>query len=230
MVNPGEPAALVYFGGNGERVEDNRDDFARWFPDRSVYLVAYRGYGASDGEPGQQALLGDALAVFDHVAAAHPVAPVAVIGRSLGSGVASYVASRRPVAHLALITPFDSLADVAQAHYPWLPVRWLLTERYPSIDYLRAYAGPLLIVRAGADDVVPAARTDRLIASLPHPPQVVAIPRAGHNDLSADPRYGRALAGFISPRAAAWPDPGSAAAASGSPPPDSAGSPTPPRN
>ena len=196
VVNPGRPNAIVYFGGNAERVQDNRQEFARWLPGYSVYLVAYRGYGASDGEPEQDALLGDALAVFDHVQARHPARPVSLIGSSLGSGVASYVASQRQIGRLALITPFDSLANVAQAHYPWLPVRWLLRERYESTRYLAAYDGPLLIVRAGRDDVVPRANTRRLIDSLPRPPRVVVLGKAGHNSLDAD-AYGRALAGFF---------------------------------
>lgn len=199
VVNPGKARAIVYFGGNGERIEGNREDFLRWFPDHSVYLVAYRGYGASDGQPSEQALLGDALAIFDKAQSQHPGEPVAVVGRSLGSGVASYIASQRPVAKLALITPFDSLAEVGQAHYSWLPVRWLSTDRYESARYLRKYRGALLVIRAGRDEVIPAASTDRLIESLSSAPQVVALPEAGHNDLDSDPMYGRALSHFIAP-------------------------------
>lgn len=196
VVNPGQPRAIVYFGGNGESVQDNRGDFARWLPGHSVYLVAYRGYGASDGTPGEAALFDDALALFDHVQARHPQQPVSVIGRSLGSGVASHLASRRRIGRLALVTPFDSLAAVAQAHYPWLPVRWLLRDRYDSVRYLAGYRGPLLVVRAGRDEVVPPANTDRLLASLRRPPQVVTLPQAGHNAL--DPTaYGQALAAFF---------------------------------
>lgn len=197
VVNPGKAQAIVYFGGNGERIEGNREDFLRWFPDHSVYLVAYRGYGASDGEPSEEALLGDALAIFDKAQSQHPGQTVAVIGRSLGTGVASYVASQRPVAKLALITPFDSLAEVGQAHYSWLPVRWLSTNRYESANFLRKYEGSLLVIRAGKDEVIPAASTDRLIAALPSAPQVVALPEADHNDLRDDPAYGKALSDFI---------------------------------
>lgn len=197
LVNPGKSRAIVYFGGNGERVEDNREDFLRWFPDSSVYLLAYRGYGASEGRPSEEALFGDALALFDEAQSHHPGQPVAVIGRSLGSGVASYVASQRSVAKLALITPFDSLAEVGQAHYSWLPVRWLSTDRYESANHLRKYQGPLLVIRAGKDEVIPAASTDRLIASLPSAPRVVALPEASHNDLASDPAYGKTLSDFM---------------------------------
>lgn len=196
VANPGQTRAIVYFGGNGESVQDNRAEFARWLRGHSVYLVAYRGYGASDGQPGQEALLGDALAIFDHAQAAHPQQPVSVIGRSLGSGVASYVASQRRIGRLALVTPFDSLASVAQSHYPWLPVRWLLHDRYESTRYLTGYRGPLLIVRAGRDEVVPPANTDRLLASLRRRPQVLALPEADHNTLEPM-AYGEALASFF---------------------------------
>ena len=104
----------------------------------------------------------DALALYDSVAAAHPGAEVDVLGRSVGSGVASHVAAQRPVARLALITPFDDLAEVAQGHYRWLPVRWLLREHYSPARDLAAFDGQLLILRADRDTVVPPGRADRL--------------------------------------------------------------------
>lgn len=197
IVNSGKPRAMVYFGGNGESVQNNREDFARWFPDRTAYLVAYRGYGASDGRPSEQAIFADALAVFDRAQSEHPGQPVSVVGRSLGSGVAAYVASKRPVERLALVTPFDSLADVGQAHYPWLPVKWLSRDRYDSVSHLERYERPLLIVQAGRDEVIPSANTARLIASLRKPPQVAMLPKAGHNGLNDDPGYGKALSDFL---------------------------------
>lgn len=196
VVNPGQDSAIVYFGGNGESVQANRDDFARWFPRRTVYLLAYRGYGASDGAPSGDALLDDALAFFDDVQARHPGQPVSAIGRSLGSGIAAHVAARRPVDRLVLVTPFDSLARVAQAHYPWLPVRWLMRERYPAGDELRGYPRPVLVVRAGRDEVIPAANTDALLHALPRA-GVVSIEAAGHNDVHAFPAYGEALVAFV---------------------------------
>ncbi|WP_372013446.1 alpha/beta hydrolase [Pseudoxanthomonas sp. 10H] len=197
QLNPGRTDALLYFGGNAERIEASREDFAAWFGTRTVYLVAYRGYGASDGEPEQDALLADALALYDDVRRRHPGGDIGVVGRSLGSGVAAWVASQRPVSRLTLVTPFDGLAQVARAHYPWLPVDLLLQERYPSAGFLHGYRGRVLVLRAGHDTVVPPASTDRLVAALPVPPQVVMFPDDGHNTLSGDPAYGRALADFM---------------------------------
>jgi alpha-beta hydrolase superfamily lysophospholipase len=199
-VNPGRANAILYFGGNAEPVQRNRDAFARWFPHSTVYLLAYRGYGASDGTPAEAALFADALALYDHVHEAHPGRPIAVLGRSLGTGVASYVASRRAVARLALVTPFDSMAEVAQARYPWLPVRLLVKDRYTSDHYLSHYRGPVLVVRAGHDQVVGWARTQVLIDALPRPPQVLELPQAGHDSVQAFPAYAQALRGFLDAR------------------------------
>lgn len=197
VANPGKPAPILYFGGNAERIERNREAFARMFPGRSVYLVAYRGYGASSGEPGEAALVGDALALFDHVRSVHPGQPVSVIGRSLGSGVASQLAARRPVAALALVTPFDSMVATAQSHYPIFPVGWLLTERYDSAKALHDVRTPALIAHGGRDEIVPETNTKRLIEALPVPAKVVRIAAADHNDIGGYPEYAAALTAFM---------------------------------
>ena len=196
VVNPGETDAVLYFGGNAERVEMNRQPFTRWFPRRSVYLVPYRGYGPNDGEPTEKHLYADAVALYETVRTRHPQGSIAVVGRSLGSGVASHLASQREVDKLVLVTPFDSLAAVGQAHYPWLPVRWLMTDRYDSARHLRDYDGEILIIRAARDRVIPPANTDRLIANLRQRPMVVEFAQAGHNDLPED-RYRRAVVAFL---------------------------------
>lgn len=196
-LNPGGRDPVVYFGGNAERVELNRDLFSRIAPGRAVYLVAYRGYGASDGEPSAAALKADSLALYDHVQAAHPGQPVAVVGRSLGSGVAAHVAARRPVARLALVTPFDSLAAVAQAHYPWVPIRLLMREDLDSSAALRERrAMPVLVLRARADRIVPPANSERLLQALPHARDVV-IDGVDHDSIPDAPAFAMELKRFL---------------------------------
>ena len=201
VVNPGRQDAVLYFGGNAEAVEGNREAFARRLPSHTVYLVAYRGYGASDGEPSEAALLADALALHDDIATRHPNGRVAVVGRSLGSGVATHVASERDIADLVLITPFDSLAAVARSHYPAFPVGLLLKDRYDSAARLPRHRGRLLVLRAGLDAVVPPRHTDRLLASFERPVQVRDFPRASHDDLSSDPAYWPAIRAFLDRKA-----------------------------
>ncbi|MCW4455066.1 alpha/beta hydrolase [Flavobacterium sp. MXW15] len=188
-LTPAAPRALLYFGGNAEDLRGFRDQASVVLPGHTVYLLAYRGYGASDGRPTQPALLADALALYDHVRRQRPEVEIDVIGRSLGSGVASYVASQRRVSRLALVTPFDSVRATAQSHYRWVPVRWLLRDAYPSTDYLPRHAGELMIVRASHDTVVPAANTDSLIAALPRPPQVATIAGSDHNSIANSTDY-----------------------------------------
>jgi fermentation-respiration switch protein FrsA (DUF1100 family) len=197
VVNPGRAQALVYFGGNAEPVQVNRDRFARWFPNHTVYLMAYRGFGASEGAPTEAGITGDALVLFDHVQQQHPGSDIDVMGRSLGSGVASYVAAQRPVRRLALVTPYDTLVDVGQAHYRWLPVRLLARDRYDSVSNLARYTGPLLVVRAGQDTVIPPANTQRLIDSLPRPPKVLHLPSADHSSIAFAPALARTLKSFF---------------------------------
>jgi pimeloyl-ACP methyl ester carboxylesterase len=197
VVNPGRRRALVYFGGNSEPVQFHRANFARWFPGHTVYLVAYRGFGASDGQPSEDNLVGDALALFDHVRQRHPGLGVDVIGYSLGSGVAAHVAAKRRVRRLALVTPYDTLANIGQAHYRWLPVQWLARERYDSVANLSKRTGPTLIVRAGRDAVIPSANTQRLIDSLPRRPKVLELPRAEHGSVGAAPGFAKTLKAFF---------------------------------
>jgi fermentation-respiration switch protein FrsA (DUF1100 family) len=195
--HPGQRDAIIYFGGNAESLQPMRDALATWFPGRSAYLLAYRGYGASEGAPGEVAITADALALYDEVRRRHPDGSIVLIGRSLGSGVASRLAPERPVSRLVLITPFDSLLEVARSHAPWLPVELLMQERYESARYLADYRGPVLIIRAGRDRVVPPASTDRLIAALPQPPRIVAIDDADHNDVDRAPAFRAALERFL---------------------------------
>ena len=138
------------------------------------------------------------LALFDETQRLHPGQGIAVIGRSLGSGIASQLAAQRPVAQLALITPFDSMVATAKAHYPVFPVGWLLDERYESDKALKTFEAPVLIVHAGLDEVVPEANTVRLIAALSKPPTTVRIANADHNDISAHPEFESALSEFLS--------------------------------
>ena len=185
--SPG-PDALLYFGGNGEDVSQAMPGFSAAFPHHAIYLMHYPGYGASTGSPSEQGILADALAVFDRVHADHP--NVLVIGRSLGSGVAVHLASERPVSRLVLVTPFDSLAGVAAYHYPYLPVRWLLRDRFESWRYAPQVTAPTRVIIAGDDEVIPRASTDRLLLHFNSGiASYVVIPGVDHNSISDSPDY-----------------------------------------
>jgi pimeloyl-ACP methyl ester carboxylesterase len=182
------PRALVYFGGNAEDVSANLEGFSRSFPDHALYLLHYRGYGGSTGSPTEAANHRDALALFQQVHAQHP--NVAVIGRSLGSGVAVRLASEAPVSRLVLVTPYDSLEEIAAALYPYVPVKWLLLDRYESWKYAARVEIPTTIIAAEHDEVIPRASTVRLFARFPAGvASMTVIKGVGHNDIDAASAY-----------------------------------------
>lgn len=195
VARPG-PRAILYFGGNGEDVAWNLPGFAAAFPGHAIYLVNYRGYGGSGGEPSEAGLQADAVAVFDHLRNRH--AEISVIGRSLGSGVATGLASLRNLHRLVLVTPFDSLVNVARGRMRWIPVALLLRDRYDSAARAGSIRVPTLLVVAGQDELIARERSAALAAAFTAAPvRTIVIEGAGHNDLDASPQYLESIAEFL---------------------------------
>ena len=191
------PAAVLYFGGNAEDVGASLAPLAMALPAHSLYFVNYRGYGGSTGSPSEDALVADAIALHDRLRPLHP--ELCVMGRSLGSGVAMQLAAARDVSCLVLVTPFDSLANVARHHFRWLPVGLLLRDRYDSMERASEVAARTLVVIAGRDEIIPRARSEALVAALPAArTRVIVLEGARHNDLDASPDYLPALRRFLS--------------------------------
>lgn len=197
LVNPlhARHRLVIYYGGNGEDVYQNVDEFEAL--QCASLFVAYRGYGPSEGVPGEDDIFADALGIFDDFKARYPVSDIFLMGRSLGSGVACYVASKREVKGSILITPYDSLVAVAQSVYRWLPVSKLLRHRFESILYVKGVDSPFLVFYGGADTVVPPARTERLLEQITGKKKVVYIERAEHGTIGMFPEYWPAIIEFL---------------------------------
>ena len=195
VLNPGQPRALLYFGGNAQDLSFGLDSVTEWAPGHTVYLVAYRGFGRSTGEPSEAALAADAIALFDFAAARHD--SVDVYGRSLGSGVATHVADARPVRRLALITPFDSVAAVGRTAYPFAPIDWLLKDRFESDLRAPRLRMPTLVIIADGDEVIPTSNSEALVAAFPTPPEVLRLSEARHADVQEFPEYAETLRRFF---------------------------------
>ena len=196
VLNKGQHHAIVYFGGNGESVVNNAHNFTKIFPHHTVYLVNYRGYGGSTGTPTEQALYSDAQHIYDVVANRHQ--QISVIGRSLGTGVATFLASTRTVNKMVLITPYDSIQNMAQDMYPVYPISLLLKDKYNSSDRIKNVKSTTLIILAEHDAVIPSKYSTRLINAFP-PAQirVEVIKGAGHNSLSQKAQYYSLLQQFF---------------------------------
>ena len=196
VVNEGNDEAVIYFGGNAERPEAGIPDFKRIFSDRTIYLINYRGYGDSGGSPAEEGLYADALAIYDHVSQNH--SKVSVIGRSLGTGVATYLASQRSVEKLVLVEPFDSMVSVGRAAYPFFPVHIMIKDRYDSASRAGRITSRTLIIMAGRDEIIPAWSTEKLILEFDQSIlEVVVIEDATHNDIQNYPHYYTVLEDFF---------------------------------
>nr|WP_319588188.1 alpha/beta hydrolase [uncultured Desulfobulbus sp.] len=182
------PDALLYFGGNAEDVSSSLPSLAQAFPDHALYLPHYRGYGGSSGKPSETALFADALALFDKAKNEH--SKIVVIGRSLGSGVAVYLASQRPVARLVLVTPYDSIQGLATRQFPYLPVHWLLLDKFESGKYAPKVTAPTLVIAAEHDEVIPRASTEALCTRFSGGVAALkVVGGTGHNTISESPAY-----------------------------------------
>lgn len=148
-----------------------------------VLLAEYPGYGSRDGNLGEASLVADAAATI--TLAQRDFGATVLLGESLGAGVATAASAHvahRGVPALLLITPWDTLTATAAHHYPWLPVRWLLRDRYDSAANLQGYPGRVTVIVAERDSIVPAMRGRALHGRLPAGQRLLSIADAGHND------------------------------------------------
>jgi hypothetical protein len=195
-----EPGAMtvLYFQGNAGEIADRP---RRWAAYRAAGLgvayLSYRGFGGSGGEISEAGLHMDADAAYDWLLA-QGVAPdrLALVGESLGSGVAVRLAAERPVAALMLEAPYTSAAEVAALRYGWLPVRLLMLDQFRSIDLIGRLKAPILIQHGEADATIPFALGQALFAAAPEPKVFRAIPGAGH-EISSDPAVWAAQIDFL---------------------------------
>lgn len=201
-----EPAAaprgtVVLFHGNAGQALHRS-----WYADRlqdlgfRTLLAEYPAYGPRGGELGEAALVADAAATLAR-AGAQFGAPLYVAGESLGAGVAA-AAIRRATAEPAgvvLFTPWSDLRSVARHHYPFLPLGLLLRDRYDTVANLARFPGPVAVVVAGDDRIIPPAVSRDLYGRLPGPKRLFDLPGAGHNDwpVRTDARWWRELMAFV---------------------------------
>ncbi|MEM7475023.1 MAG: alpha/beta hydrolase [Planctomycetota bacterium] len=157
--HPNATRVILLCHGNGEHVAYMAEEleFVREKYQASVLAFDYRGYGKSPGKPFETGILADGDAAQEWLAERAGVEPgdVYLWGRSLGGAVAVHLAAKNGAKGLVLDRTFNSMVDVAASHYPWLPVRLLLTNRYPSEKRIKNYNGPLLQFHGQPDRVVP---------------------------------------------------------------------------
>ena len=194
--SPDAPLVL-YFGGNAEEVSWMIPDAASRVPGVAWLLVSYRGYGGSEGSPSEATITADALQWHEHATRALEAKKIYVFGRSLGSGPAVLVASERPVAGAVLVTPFDSLIEVAKRHYPFLPVRLMLRHQFDSIGRAPQISAPLLCLAAARDEVIPSAHARKLYDAWGGEKRWIELEGAGHNSTDGAAAFWPSIRAFL---------------------------------
>lgn len=194
-------ATLLLFHGNAGHA-GHRADYATLLAGLGlrVLLAEYPGYGSRPGTPGEAALVADAAATLAAARRQFP-GPLLVAGESLGAAVAAAIAADAD--GLLLITPWDRLDHVGQHHYPWLPVGWLLHDRYDSAARLAGYRGRSAVVLAADDRIVPARFGQALYAGLAEPKRLWTVTGADHNDWlwQVDAAWWREVVAYLLPPA-----------------------------
>jgi pimeloyl-ACP methyl ester carboxylesterase len=183
---------IIGFGGNAWHGDAFASFLAERLPDVDLVVFHYRGYPPSEGAPSEAALFEDAILIHDRLVARLRPARVVLAGFSIGSGVAAYLASRRPVAGLLLVTPFDSLAALAARRYAWVPVRALLRHPFRSDEHLAGLDIPAAVIIASDDRIVPRERSLALVQALRRPVLVETV-TGSHNGIYADTAIDLAL-------------------------------------
>ena len=183
---PGMPT-ILFFHGNGGEISGRAPRMAFYQAQGfGALFLSYRGYGASTGSVSEQGFITDALTAYDTlVKDGIPPGKIAVVGESLGTGVAVQLAAQRPLGAVALEAPFTAAVDVAAELYWYLPVRGLMKDQYRSRDHITNVRVPLLIQHGDADRVIPVAHGRKLFEMANDPKELVILPGQGHDAIGS---------------------------------------------
>jgi pimeloyl-ACP methyl ester carboxylesterase len=156
--------AVIYFGGNADEASYFMAK-KKYFNNHALVLVNYRGFGLSGGIPSEKTMFSDALEIYDKLAAQNDIDPghITIVGRSIGTGVATYLSSQRRSEAIILITPYESMVDVASRKFPFLPIQFLIKHPFNSKKYATSVNTEMLAIIAKGDNAIPKEHAYNLI-------------------------------------------------------------------
>lgn len=199
-----QPAAatILFSHGNAGNIADRLDRVLRWRGlDADFLLYDYRGYGRSTGRPDEEGTYRDGRAAYDYLVKTRGVDPrhLILMGESLGCAISIQLAVEQPAAGLVIEAPFASIAHMANAIYPFLPLGPFIKTRYLNVEKIARLRMPLLVVQGTRDEVIPVAQGKMVFDAAPPPRRYLAIEGAHHNDVYVvgAGRYQAALSDFI---------------------------------
>ncbi|MBT2321695.1 alpha/beta hydrolase [Variovorax paradoxus] len=201
IYSPLDPEAMtdmvVYVPGRGEDARTTGRAVALWLlPGFGFASLNYRGVANSEGLPTEVAAVNDFCQLADHLRQVYPFVRLHLVGRSLGTGVAVQLAARQEFASVQLVTPYDSLIEVARKRFPFVPLDWLLRHQFNSMEHCKTVAAKTQVLLAETDDVVEHAHSQRLIDAWPTPIRAETIANTDHHSIVASERTWMAVGVF----------------------------------
>jgi len=179
-------ATVLFSHGNAGNIADRLDRVLRWREVGADFLLYdYRGYGKSTGSPDEEGTYRDGRAAYDYLVKGRQVDPARLVlmGESLGCAVSIQLAIERKAAGLVIEAPFASVAHMANAIYPFLPLGSFIRTRYENVKKVPQLKMPLLVVQGTRDEVIPVSQGKMVFDAAPEPKQYLAIEGAHHNDV-----------------------------------------------
>ena len=181
---------VIYFGGNS----DDATRIVLYINGLEIVAFNYRGFVNSGGKPSEEAIFSDALKIFDKYA---KNTDVIVVGRSLGTGVATYVASKRDVKGLILITPYDSIVSMGKKMYPYFPIETLSKHKFESVKYMQKVQAPVGLIEVENDETIPKYHFDKLKVEVPNLALHVELKDTTHGDVLRHPDFEKTVKRMI---------------------------------
>lgn len=194
----GRPKILFYFGGNAEEVSyliEKAPEFNEW----ALVLLNYRGYGQSGGKVSERSMYSDAIESYDHIIGRNDIKDpkIAIMGRSIGTGVATSLARNRKADAVILVSPYTSLKAMAKVHYPLLPAGLILKYKFNSIERAPLIKAPMLMIVAAGDQTTPPKQSYQLAEKWGGKVTAKEFTGPDHNSLSGDNGYWETIALFL---------------------------------
>ena len=189
---------VIYFGGNAA-LASSMLKYSDYFEDRSLLSVNYRGYGMSQGKPSEKNLFADSLLIYDQFSNRDDVDKenIVIMGYSLGSGVATYVAQNRSPRAVILAAPFDSITNVVQAKLSFMPVKPFVKHPFDSLSRASSISSPLLVLMGSEDTLIPNKHSMNLAKNWGGTCKIKIIENKGHNDMTRDQAYLNSIKEFL---------------------------------
>ncbi|MCX7999334.1 MAG: lysophospholipase, partial [Leptospiraceae bacterium] len=187
---------IFYFHGNAESLRNwgyIASDFL--LLDWDLFIIDYRGFGKSTGEPYEDKLYSDAFEIYDYLKTRFPSKEILPYGRSIGTAIAAKLALEKKTQRLILETPYTSLPELARIYFPFIP-SFILSYRLNTFDYVKNYLGRVLVLHGSHDEIIPV-EMGREFQNLGNKVIYVEIPYGNHNNLSQFKKFKEAVRSFL---------------------------------